>query len=345
MKKLFFRLSMEHRTLPISEVLAILESEGCSYEITLNYPGLLVLKSEPRTLESVKKRSAYVKYGGYVLHYANNINTLIDDLRKKFILEDLPSDKTFCVRVDKLGGKEIPVNSVSIERKIGAIIVKKTNLHVDLEKPDIRFNVIISPEASVLGVESFRIRRRIFEKRRPSKRPFFHPSTLHPVLAKALVNLSRARRGSIIVDPFCGAGGILIEAALLGYHVVGCDVLSEMAHGAKLNLKHFNIWSSSNLIVSDSEKLVFREKSIDYIVTDTPYGRLSTTKGKDLDKLMEKFVARIARALRKGGRAVIMVDSRINIEQIIARNNLKILEKHLIRVHRSLTRKIVVAEV
>jgi len=53
-----------------------------------------------------------------------------------------------------------------------------------------------------------------FGKRKPHMRPGFHPSSLNPKLARAFVNLTGIRKGTI-VDMFCGTGGILIEAGLI----------------------------------------------------------------------------------------------------------------------------------
>lgn len=52
-----------------------------------------------------------------------------------------------------------------------------------------------------------------FEKRKAHLRLYNHPTSLHPRLARCLVNLANAKK---ILDPFCGSGGILIEAGLIG---------------------------------------------------------------------------------------------------------------------------------
>jgi tRNA (guanine10-N2)-dimethyltransferase len=47
---------------------------------------------------------------------------------------------------------------------------------------------------------------------------------LPPKLARMMVNMSRAPQGSTILDPFCGSGTVLQEAALVGYKkLVGVD--------------------------------------------------------------------------------------------------------------------------
>ena len=52
-----------------------------------------------------------------------------------------------------------------------------------------------------------------------------------------MVSLSFSRDPpSIIVDPFCGTGGIAIEASLLGLEVLASDLDSRMVEGTKSNL-------------------------------------------------------------------------------------------------------------
>lgn len=44
-----------------------------------------------------------------------------------------------------------------------------------------------------------------------------------PRMARTLVNLSLCGTGATLLDPFCGTGGILIEAEMLGIHTLGSD--------------------------------------------------------------------------------------------------------------------------
>jgi len=46
-----------------------------------------------------------------------------------------------------------------------------------------------------------------------------------------MVNLSGARRE--VLDPFCGTGGVLIEAGLIGLEVYGFDIQQSMVEGCK----------------------------------------------------------------------------------------------------------------
>lgn len=53
-----------------------------------------------------------------------------------------------------------------------------------------------------------------------------HPykGKFYPQLAKALFNSAKIEPGSTVIDPFCGSGTVLLEAALSGCNAVGFDV-------------------------------------------------------------------------------------------------------------------------
>lgn len=43
-------------------------------------------------------------------------------------------------------------------------------------------------------------------------------------VAQMMINIAGVKDGGVILDPFCGSGTVLSEAALLGYEVVGSDI-------------------------------------------------------------------------------------------------------------------------
>ena len=119
-----------------------------------------------------------------------------------------------------------------------------------------------------------------FEKRRAHLLPSGHPAMTHPRVARAMINLSCA---SAIFDPFCGAGGILIEARLCGVRCAGIDIDPVMVRRASANMKHFGLAASVRL----GDAKMFRKK-VEAVVSDLPYG-LSTKITSELGELYLKF--------------------------------------------------------
>ncbi|MFB6205099.1 MAG: TIGR01177 family methyltransferase [Haloglomus sp.] len=80
---------------------------------------------------------------------------------------------------------------------------------------------------------------RDFGERQPTDKPFFQPGSMDPLLARALANIAGARPGRTLLDPMCGTGGLLLEAALVGADVVGVDAQRKMARGTRENLSYY----------------------------------------------------------------------------------------------------------
>lgn len=74
-----------------------------------------------------------------------------------------------------------------------------------------------------------------------SKRDYHKPcrdnqvGMLPPKLSQILINLCSPSLEGIIIDPFCGSGGLLMEAGLMGYRAEGSDINPKMTECAKLN--------------------------------------------------------------------------------------------------------------
>jgi tRNA G10 N-methylase Trm11 len=60
---------------------------------------------------------------------------------------------------------------------------------------------------------------------------------LPPKLAQIMINLAHPAQGVRILDPFCGTGVVLQEAALLGYSIYGTDLAEKMVRYSKENLE------------------------------------------------------------------------------------------------------------
>ena len=76
---------------------------------------------------------------------------------------------------------------------------------------------------------------------------------LPPKLAQMLINLNGSlARGVRVLDPFCGTGVVLQEAALMGYEPIGSDLNPRMIEYSKKNLKWLKQrFSLTNIDLSD----------------------------------------------------------------------------------------------
>lgn len=204
---------------------------------------------------------------------------------------------------------------------------------VSLKNPKVRFAFIGCKNKIFVGKLLFE-NAETFSKRRPHLRPGFHPSSLQPKLAKALVNLAKVPEGGTIHDPFCGTGGILIEAGLLGYKVVGSDISWEMVGFCRKNLEHFKIKGECSKADATEVKI-----KADAIVTDPPYGICSSLHKCDKVELYRKFLDNAYNNMKKGSRLVIMFPNKTR-----EKGKFRVIAEASQYQHKSLTRHILVLE-
>jgi len=210
-----------------------------------------------------------------------------------------------------------------LDKPLVNLVSPKTQFHFFFTKDKIYCGVLLNPMD-----ESF-------EDRKAHLRPMLHPTSLHPRLARCLVNLTGAIQPATILDPFCGTGGILIEAGLMDFKVIGYDIDDLMIKRADKNLKHFKV--KYDLRKKDATKIKIR---YNYIVTDLPYAR--STRKVDLEKLYSDFLKNLKKILKK--RAVICFPSFINHKKFIKSAKLKLVVEYSYYLHKSLSKTICVIE-
>lgn len=293
----------------------------------------------------------------------------LSEIMKKYDWNSIYKN-SFCIRVHNLNEKNNNKNQLKnkINKKIkksysekdlaGYIWRSITNPEVDLENPKTEIELFLIKNKVYCGLLIFKNRQN-FEARKPNLRPFANPSSLHPKLARALVNIAGIKEDEVLLDPFCGTGGFLIEAGLMGIKTIGYDISKNMADGCEDNMKFFKI-KNFKIKIKNALKI---NKKIDYVVTDLPYGLNSNVylqynknsindksnkinlkinkenQIKNIENFYLKFLKKVRKILKK--RAVIIFPSFVDYKKILKKSKFTIEKEFEICVHRSLTRKIV----
>jgi len=328
--KIFFVLSGEHSTLPKAEVLAALESIGAKFRVLQDFKQVLVLETDK--INALHKRvalsHAVCKLFGYCDADANEIIKLTEE-------SGIKVRGNFAVRVKRIENLSRKISTMELERNIGKIIKGRA----DLTAPENLIYGVLS-DKFVLGKLLHKVDRSQYEKRKPHLRPYFRPGVMLPRNCRAVVNLTRVKAGQKFLDPFCGTGGFLIEAGLIGAKVYGCDIDSEAVEGCEKNLRWCGI-KNYKLEVSDARELKYKN-FFDAIATDPPYGISASTKGLELGELYESSIDSFYEILKPGKCACVIAPSKVALGKIAQNVGFEILEKHFERIHRSLIRKILV---
>ena len=146
---------------------------------------------------------------------------------------------------------------------------------------------------------------------------------LPPKLAQTMINLavhaskSGQIQGANLLDPFCGTGVVLQEAALMGMDVFGTDLNPDMVNNTKVNINWLNrvlhLDVVPNLAIGDATTFDWKSwaspDKINLVATETYLGRAYTTPPA-ADELkynitacniiIDKFLANISKQLPSG---------------------------------------------
>ncbi|MBI5765774.1 methyltransferase domain-containing protein [Candidatus Falkowbacteria bacterium] len=199
---------------------------------------------------------------------------------------------------------------VSREETLSSVVVTKNKCLEFLVLPD-----FLGLTGAVQKFEEYGLR----DYGRPASDPF--AGMLPPKLAKMMLNLSQAEKEDIILDPFCGSGTILTEAAALGYkNLIGSDRSEKAVKDTEENLK----WIMEKLNLADVNfkitqvdvrRLSEKIKSADAVVTE-PYlgpalrGRPNESEIKkivfELEKLYFSTFCQFKKILNQDGKIVII---------------------------------------
>jgi tRNA (guanine10-N2)-dimethyltransferase len=323
---IIFELSLEHESLPKAEVLSCLLAQDVDFEVLDEDQGILVVKAPKGDLRELRNRLALTHTISDFL-FSCEASELHD---YKGAIEI--GEGTFAVRAKRLMRLN-PRLDIKKAEKIIADLVEGDN-SVDLENPEIEIRLIVSNRCYG-GISREKIPRSSFEDRKVANRPYFSPVSLHPRLARALVNLSRVKPGMLLLDPFCGTGGVVMEAALLGAKTVGSDIDKKMVEGCSENLESLNI-QDVKLFSADISEIPNKVEKVDAIASDPPYGRSATTNREDISTLYERAFKAFSQALKPGGYASVVLPQEELID--MGSKHLHLIESHAMRVHRSLTR-------
>ncbi|MHA1615067.1 MAG: DNA methyltransferase [Candidatus Thorarchaeota archaeon] len=288
------------------------------------------------------ERAALIQKAGIILYESvsvENITQVISD--DEWVIhitkQDEFSVKTLCVEVDN----DLSMR-LQIEKVLGAHIKKVTGAKVNLRNPSVQVLVLIMNNRILVCKSDMSKLRELLRNREPGKKAFFHPSMMNSTLARVMCNLAGVRVGDIVLDPFCGGGGILCEASHIGASVVGIDMSWKLLVGAIRNLSE--IAGNYSIIQGDAQHLPI--KSVNRIVTDPPYGRASSTRGSMAIKLVESLLENVDTILLSEGESLcIGGDSEMKLSQIVQDTGFTVTRKLRMRVHSGLIREIVTVQI
>lgn len=317
----FFELSGEHKVMCAAEAKKCIEAETGGLGPVTEGPGYVIAEFDDAHLQDIADRISLThRIGRHLCSFDPDDVSSVNDV-------ELPAG-TFAVRCRRFEARMKEVDSQDLVRKVGGILSK--NNDVRLKNPDLEVHMIMSDRVHLFLGEK-EVDRNALETRKVGERPFFSPISLHPRYARALINLTGAKRGSTVLDPFCGTGGIALEAAMMGMKAMVSDFDEEMVMGTQENMDfyHLELHDSAVADVSDIHD-AFGE--VDVIATDPPYGRSTHTGGEPIDSIYRRALKAFDETVAPDGCAGVILPHRMDVE------SMRLEAYYEQRVHGSLSR-------
>ncbi len=291
----YFDLLGECNQMPSAEAIRCIESECDKYDISRVGPGYVIASFDSEKLDSISNRISLTHSIGRYLGKCNP-----EDLSEMENVE-LPSG-TFAIRGKRFKGLMKDIDSQDLIRRLGSILSRKND--VNLKEPDIVVNMVMS-DCINLFIEDQTIEKDLLEKRKVGERPFFSPISLHPKYARALINLTGVKKGGTVLDPFCGTGGIVIEAADMGMKAIASDFDEEMVFGCQENMDFYGL-KLDRFETADISEIPTLFKDLDAVATDPPYGRSTKTGGENIESIYKRALEAVPKVLKQDARAGIV---------------------------------------
>ncbi len=315
MPRIIIWLSGEHERLAEGELKGALKAEHARLEGGSGRIRIIEGNNALRVFERMgyaRKASLFISSGSMA------------ELAEEVKSAELP-EGSFAVRAYRY--EDFAGSRLDAEKKLGELISERRK--IDLSSPQNTLDIYLG-RTMYAGISI--PDRRGLSMREPTKRPFFSPVTLSPRMARALINLTAAERGKTILDPFCGTGAILVEAGLMGLIPLGTDIDEAMLEGCKRNMSAYGI--EGTVRRTDIEGISGLH-GVDFISTDPPYGRSSSTNGEPVESLYKRSLRAISELLNEGSTAsIILPDMRF----ASISGEMELVEHYPVKVHRSLTR-------
>ena len=211
---------------------------------------------------------------------------------------ELGAPPTFSVTVNFVGRRNYSTDEI---KSALAGSVEATHRWIYRERDidaDLNLRVFLEHEQAYLGVR--------LAARPLNERPYKIanvPGSLKPNVAAAMVRLGRFEPGATIADPLCGAGTIVIEAALAGLQAIGGDSDMAALEAAKRNLEAAGVDVTPERW--DARALPLVDGSLDGVICNLPWGR-QVEMGSEIESFYARSLREMRRVCRQDGTLVLL---------------------------------------
>ncbi|XP_029377179.1 THUMP domain-containing protein 2 [Echeneis naucrates] len=256
-------------------------------------------------------------------HHMESSSREIDGKAEDCAVEDMEHDKTqldpsriqlemtcavpvsFRVSCKCTGSLARYFSPQEVSKVIGVGLARSLGWKADLKNPQLEVNVYLSDDHCLMGIPLTRLPL--------ANRSYIRTTGLRSTLAWAMASLAQIQPGFCVVDPMCGVGTILIEAAQ--EHKAACflgmDVDDRQLQRASENIEFAELGCRIHLLKASSMVLPLANASVDAVICDLPFGRKFGTK-TNMASNLPVIVTEMERILRVGGTLVILLSPQLS---------------------------------
>ncbi len=287
----------------------ILEARSGSGRVKIEVPQIPGVLERILELRSVHS-AVLLLAEGFIGLDMEGLKNAYDIVAKAGLEEYFGIGYTFAVESERLGEGH-SYTSMDVARVVGEAVIKVIEKRRGW-RPEVRLNsphIVVYAEVYggdlsigilLSGERSLHIKR---------YRVYDHPAALKHTLAYAMLRLSGARNGELLLDPMCGGGTIAVEAALLleNSRIICMDINPRFLKGALVNMIAARVEGRVRVLVGDATRLTdyVERESVDRIITNPPYG-IRMGELEEARNIIRGFIPEAYKVLRPGGTLTII---------------------------------------
>jgi 23S rRNA G2445 N2-methylase RlmL len=216
-------------------------------------------------------------------------------------LREPPEKPSFRISATRTG--EHDFSSLDVATWTGAAVEVSTGWRVDLERHDYDIEVELVGDRVLFGL---RLGERWMQRRRKQA---YHPASLNPTVAYAMIQMCGTDPQDVFLDPACGGGTLLAERAALApaRAIIGGDIWPQALECSRRNL---DADATPALLVRwDARELPLCSGTVDRAASNLPFGH-RIGRGRSVRPFYRRLMPEMLRVLRVGGLAALLTSRR-----------------------------------
>ncbi len=291
----------------IAELNGVTVTETSYRRITADCTGSLVPLLGLRTIDDVYLDLAHWEGVFHTRDMLAQFNAWSDhlDVQQAAIdcrqVRTIPLKPVFSVSVSFIGKRNYTADEVKNSVADSITFTHDWTYTADDREANLNIRVFVEHEEAYVGVRlgSHAQHERLYKM-------VERPGALKPTVAAAMLRLVDVQPGQRLLDPCCGSGTILIEAALMGASVQGGDNDPEAIKATRENMKDAGV--QGEIEQWDARVLPLRDGSNKRIVTNLPWGR-QTFVNEELGSFYAQVCGEMERIIAAEGRIAILTST------------------------------------